>query len=157
MQLVIQKVFRLNSLFSSLDLLCADREELRNDLKRHAFGFGDLKEDEYESSHANDGIYSENAREADGVEHHRKRVGDNDIAEPEGQRANRDADTTDPRREDLRAENVGDRAEAHNKAAEVDDHADGGKYCMKNRAHGHDVGDDQDDQGGYEDRNSSQQ
>lgn len=140
----------------SLHLLCTNSEELGDDFERHALRLGDLEEDEHEGNRANNCVYTKDTCQADGIQHHREAVGDYDITNPECQGADGNADAADPSGEDLRTQNVGDRTESHDEAAEVDDDADCGECGVGHCTQVDNIGHNQDNQRCYQDWNCAQ-
>ena len=124
--------------------LCSDVEELDDDLERESLGLGHLDVDEDEREAADDGVEAEDPGEADGAEHDGQRVGDGDVPEPEGEGADGDAEAPDAGGEDLGAEDVGDGAEAHDEAAEINDDTDCGEHSMGHCTQVNNIGYNQD-------------
>lgn len=137
--------------------LGADIEELDDDLERQPFGLRHLERDEDESKAANESVEPKHAGEADGAEHDGQAVGDNNVADPERQGADGDAEAPDPGGEDLGAEDVWDGAESHDEAAEVDDDGARGERRVERRRHGHHVGHDEHQQGADEHRDGPEE
>lgn len=101
-------------------LLRTHGEELRDDFERHALRFRNLEENEEPWRNAYNGINSEHADQANGREHQGEWISDDDVADPERECTDRNANATHPSREDLGAQDVRDRAKPHDKATEVD-------------------------------------
>ena len=93
----------LSVVFTLCILLRTHCEELRDDFEWHPFGFRHFEVREHPRDAADDCVDGEDACQADGVEHHGKTVGDDDVAYPECEGADGDAEPTDAGGEDLRA------------------------------------------------------
>lgn len=112
-------------LYTFCSLFCTHCKEFRNDFKWHSFCFWNLKVYKEPCYGADNSVNGENTTEAYRVEHHWKRVRDYDVSDPKCESAYSNAKSTDSSREYLRAEDVRDRSEAHDEAAEVNDDANG--------------------------------
>ncbi|URE00863.1 Membrane transport protein [Musa troglodytarum] len=118
-------------------LFCPNGKELRDDLKWHALCFRNFQEHKYQSHGAHNCIYSKDTGKANRIEHNRKCVCDNDVTNPECEGTDGYAHTTDPSWEDLGTKNIGNWAESHDKAAEIDNNTDSREHGVNHSSHVH--------------------